>query len=375
MTQMLEPERPRRHLAAVPAAEVGTATEDISGVLKLNDALEAPAVAVPGILERFRKNVAFVDGLMAIYFALMLGAVAFGTGPGHDLCTRRVIVDIVLFATGLLLTRGGIIKHGTLLNEFAYRATVFCSVFLTYFQLREILPAVSQRAIDADILAFDLKVFGVEPSLAWDRFVNPTTTEWFAFFYFGYFFILILFVLPMMFNARNEFRVAQFTLGMVMVYCTGHLVYMLVPGWGPYKFLGGNFEHPLQGGLFWSLVKATVDAGGAQKDIFPSLHTAAPTYFAIFSYLHRKTLPFKFVWPVIGFCATQIILATMFLRWHYLVDILAGLTLATASALLSYKIVAWETKRRRAQGAEPIFRICDYPWEKPGARSAGAAED
>jgi hypothetical protein len=375
MTQMLEPQPRRARLAALahdaahaPAAAVAPSA-DVSGVLP---AVEDSSPRLPLVREAFAarllKNLSFLDGLIAVYFTLMLGAVAFGSGPGHEACTKKVAIDFVLFALGIALTRGGVLRHGSFANEMAYRITIFCSVFLSYFQLREILPAVSSRAIDADILAFDLRVFGVEPSLAWDRFVTPHTTEWFAFFYFGYFFILSAHVLPMLFNAHNRFRLAHFTLGIVMVFCTGHLVYMLVPGWGPYRHLADHFQHPLEGGLFWSLVRATVDAGGAQKDIFPSLHTAAPTYFAIYSFIHRRSLPFRFTWPVIAFAATQIIIATMFLRWHYLVDIFAGLTLATTSALVSYRIIRWEEKRRVTRGAEPIFRIVEWPWERPGTR-------
>lgn len=348
----------------------GAPSADISGVLPaLDDEISSPRLRLAeGFLARLAKNASFLDGLIGVYFTLMLGAVAFGSGPAHEVCTRKVAIDFALFAIGIALTRGGLLRYGSFANEMAYRMTVFCSVFLSYFQLREILPAVSSRAIDADILAFDLRVFGVEPSLAWDRFVTPHTTEWFAFFYFGYFFILSAHVLPMLFNAHNRHRLAHFTLGIVMVFCTGHLVYMLVPGWGPYRHLADHFEHPLQGGLFWSLVKATVDAGGAQKDIFPSLHTAAPTFFAIYSFIHRKALPFRFTWPIVGFAATQIIVATMFLRWHYLVDIFAGLTIATTAALLSHKIVTWEEKRRAARGAEPVFRIVEWPWERRGSR-------
>jgi membrane-associated phospholipid phosphatase len=147
---------------------------------------------------------------------------------------------------------------------------------------------------------------------------------------------------------------------MILVFCTGHLVYMLVPGWGPYHHLADRFQHPLEGGLFWHLVRATVDGAGAQKDIFPSLHTAGPTFFAIFSFMHRKSFPYRYTWPFVAFAATQIIIATMFLRWHYVVDIAAGLTLATTAALSSYKLVQWDTRRREERGAPSIFNVLEW---------------
>lgn len=310
--------------------------------------------------QRLVRNLAAQDFVIGGYFALMLFAVLRAKGPGADESIHTVLIDIACFAFGILLTRGGILKHGSFANGIVYRLTLFCAVFLSYFQLRSILPAVSPHSLDAEILAFDLRVFGFEPSVAWDRFVNPHTTEWFAFFYFGYFFLLSAHVIPIMLVAKSRFRIAHFALGIFLVFCTGHLLYMVVPGWGPYHHLAGQFEHPLEGGLFWRLVKATVEAGGSQKDIFPSLHTATPTYFAIYSYIHRRAFPFRFTWPFMAFVATQIIGATMFLRWHYLIDIFAGLTLATTAALVSHRIVTWETAQRAQRGVLPIFLPLDW---------------
>ena len=150
--------------------------------------------------------------------------------------------------------------------------------------------------------------------------------------------------------------------GIFIVFCTCHLVYMLVPGWGPYHHLAGQFHHELRGGMFWGLVKEAVDVGGAQKDIFPSLHTAAPTFFALFSFRYRDRAPFKYTWIPMVFAATQIICATMFLRWHYLIDIFAGLTLATTALLVSGRVMAWEKKRREGWGVAPTFVPLAYPW-------------
>jgi hypothetical protein len=309
---------------------------------------------------RLFRDLAVQDFLIGGYLTLLLGAVLTAKGPGRGASIQTVLEDIGFYVVGITLTRGRILRPDSFLSSLIYRMTLFLCVFLSYFQLRWILPAVSPHSLDTELLAFDLRVFGYEPSLAWDRYVTPHTTEWFAFFYFGYFFLLIAHVVPIMLNGRGRIGVPHFALGIFIVFCSGHLLYMLVPGWGPYRALAGQFEHPLEGGLFWRLVRATVDAGGAQKDIFPSLHTAAPTYFAIYSYIHRRAWPFRFTWPFMAFAATQIILATMFLRWHYLIDILAGLTLATFAALASHRIVAWEVARRDKLGLTPIFAPLDW---------------
>lgn len=310
---------------------------------------------------RLLRNLAAQDLLIVGYLLVLTFAVLTGKGPGRHISLQLVTADLVGFGIGIVLTRGGILRHGSFANALVYRLTIFLPVFLSYFELRWILPAVSPHSVDANLLALDLKVFGFEPALAWDRYVNPHTTEWFAFFYFSYFFLLIVHVLPMMLLGRNLGRLAHFSLGVISVVIFGHILYMLVPGWGPYHHLAGRFEHTLEGGLFWRMVLAAVEGGGAQKDIFPSLHTALPTYFAIFSFLHRRALPFRFTWPPMAFACSQIIVATMFLRWHYLIDIFAGLTVATLAALVSRKIVRWEATHRRKRAVTPIFTHLNWP--------------
>jgi membrane-associated phospholipid phosphatase len=105
-----------------------------------------------------------------------------------------------------------------------------------------------------------------------------------------------------------------------------------------------------------------VQTAGALKDIFPSLHTGAPTFFAIFAFVHRKKMPFKYTWPILAFCVSQIIGATMFLRWHYLVDIVAGFGLATFNVLFWGRVVDWELGRRDKLALPPVFGVAPVKW-------------
>lgn len=325
-----------------------------------------------GLFTRTIKTAAVQDAWLGAYFVLLALAIVFGSGVGRVEAIGLLMFDALLYVACLLLTRGGILRSGTLGHGLIYRFGFFGPLLLSYLHLRVIAPAVTSRAVDAQILAFDLAVFGVEPALAWDRFVTPATTEWFAFFYFLYFFLLSAHVLPMFFAAQSRRRLAHFALGILMVFCTGHLLYLVVPGWGPYRLLADRFAHKLEGGLFLRLVLTTVEAGGAQKDIFPSLHTAAPTFLATFAFLNRRAVPWRYTWWVMAFIASQIIVATMFLRWHYLIDIFAGLTLAVTSAVTSRAVVRWEDARRRRLGLPPVFEL--LPWPRNGGNGDGSAK-
>jgi hypothetical protein len=304
-----------------------------------------------------------LDWLVIFFFGFLVVAIVFGTGRDRLESLGLVAINWLAILVGLALSRGGGFERTSFANALAYRLTIFGTVVSSYFELRVILPAASARAVDGHLYAFDLRVFGVEPSLAWDRFVSPATTEWFSFFYFGYFFILALHVLPFMFLGKNLDVLARFALGTSIVFCVGHMSYILVPGYGPYAYLAAEFHHPLTGGTFWGLVQEAVSSVGAQKDIFPSLHTAVPTFFALFQFRYRRQQwPFRYTWPLAAFCALQIIGATMFLRWHYLVDILAGLMLAIAADVLAARLVPWDQARRARLGLAPAWSRLSLPW-------------
>jgi len=149
----------------------------------------------------------------------------------------------------------------------------------------------------------------------------------------------------------------EFALGMLVIFCTGHILYMLVPGYGPYKAMAGEFHNPFPSGLWLDNVMSTVAAGGAQKDIFPSLHTGAPTFITLFSYRHRATLPFRYTWAVLAFFTLNIIIATMFLRWHYVIDVVAGVMVAVAGRWISERLTDRELARRERLNLTPNWPL------------------
>jgi hypothetical protein len=310
------------------------------------------------------RNWASQDWIAVAYFIVLLSALTLSHGPDRNACIVRVAANFGMFLFVLALVRGNVLRWGSVASSQLYRVAIIATLLNTFFQLREILPLVSPWTDDARIYAFDMKVFGFEPSVYFDRWVTPATTEWFAFFYFLYFLILCVHVLPMVFMERDTHLLNQFATGALLMFLGSHVIYMMVPGYGPYWYLRDVFTHELTGGTFWRWVRETVDAGGAQKDIFPSLHTGSPTFFAIFSFRHRKLFPFKYTWPVITFLATQIIIATMFLRWHYLIDIFAGLVLAATCQFLGQRVADWEGAKRERLGLQSVWMPLVYPWSR-----------
>jgi membrane-associated phospholipid phosphatase len=71
---------------------------------------------------------------------------------------------------------------------------------------------------------------------------------------------------------------------------------------------------------------------------------------------------------VVALFAVNIIIATMFLRWHYVIDVVAGLCLAVAALNVSCRVTRWEELRRAAARMAPSWPA----WAPVNRRSSTA---
>lgn len=317
--------------------------------------MQLPAPSLPALSSRTVPVAQTVrafapqDWLVLGYHAVFLVAILASHGPARPLALLQIATLLGIASAAVIAVRSGFLRH-PVIAPLVYRLALYGTVQTSYFFLRDILPLIAPYSLDAQLTTLDIRLFGAEPTLVVDRFVTPHTTEYFAFFYYSYFFILASHVVPMLFGSRDRALLTEFALVMLGCVCITHTMYSLVPGYGPHDYLAAEYKNQLPSGFWFDLVMKAVNAGGAMKDIFPSLHTCAPTALAIFSFRHRNRLPFTYTWPIVAFFALNIIGATIFLRWHYLVDVVAGLALAITANLVAGRLTAVELARRERLG-------------------------
>src|SRR5262249_548102 len=136
------------------------------------------AVSWKGWGRRLVRELAFQDWLIVGYLTALTLAVA--TSPesaARSHCLGHTVSMLGVCVRVLALVRGGLVRGG-LISPLGYRVAIFGMLQLSYFELRELLPIVSPRSLDAELSWIDIKVFHFEPSLFMDRFITPATTEW-----------------------------------------------------------------------------------------------------------------------------------------------------------------------------------------------------
>jgi len=213
-----------------------------------------------------------------------------------------------------------------------YRVCLVGVIIENYMILRHLLPLLRPDTVDATLYGIDLFIFGFEPALWFEKLNQRPVVEWFSFFYLSYFWINAAYLVAIAVIRRGGRETSEFAIGILITFRVGQLGYMAVPGFGPVGYLASSFHAPLDGGFFWSCVSRTVTAGSAMKDIFPSLHTAVPTFLTWFAWQRSRTEPgWRLVTLATGFFAANIIVSTMLLRWHFAIDVVVGLVLGSAA--------------------------------------------
>ena len=118
----------------------------------------------------------------------------------------------------------------------------------------------------------------------------------------------------------------------------GFVGYLFLPAVGPYVFVP-ELKDPLPGDFMGRVLRHMVEFrdGTFPRDAFPSLHTANAVSILLVGLRRHRRMAAVFLLPVLGLIA-----ATMYLRFHYAVDVAAGIALAVAWQPVANRLVARE---------------------------------
>ncbi len=183
---------------------------------------------------------------------------------------------------------------------------------------------------DGVLASWDQALFGdVHQKVS--HFWSPFLIELFYYCYWFYFPMPLILALLFWWRKSKE-RYRHFGTVYFVTMLLGYLLYMLIPAVGPQHF--ESRPSVLDGVWFGEWMHLTLrELEMTTADAFPSLHTAAAVLVLVYSWgTHRK----YFWWMLLP--GVGLVLSTMVLRYHYIVDVLAGILLVPVGLYLGDRL-------------------------------------
>jgi len=201
---------------------------------------------------------------------------------------------------------------------------------LLFAHLKFVIPIIHPQRMDLVLQHIDSALIGTNLSLRLESFTHPFLTEVLSFCYLIFFLYLPFSLLSYCFGDVGLFK--KFIIGLFSVYGLGLLGYTLVPAQGPYVAMTDQFHVPLTGGCFTRWNAEVVRLGSNGFDVFPSLHCAITLYLLLFDWQHRAWRFKLLLLPCAGLW-----FSTLYLRYHYFIDLPCGFALGIFSIWLANK--------------------------------------
>jgi len=192
-----------------------------------------------------------------------------------------------------------------------------------YKEMSGLIAALRGLDLDAELARLDFALWGVHPTVWLERFQTPALTEFLQIVY-TLFLPMILLVAAWLWRQRQweEFRYYAFLLA--LGFLVSYVGYFLVPVRGPRWLLNPQQSLPLEGLWSFQVLRNMLDRlTPAHYDCFPSGHTE----MIILAWWNSRRISAN-LFRVFSVYMVCMVFSTVYLRYHYTVDVFAGAVLA-----------------------------------------------
>ena len=186
--------------------------------------------------------------------------------------------------------------------------------------------------LDDIFVQLDQSIFGFQPSLWFSlKYDNFWINELMFFSYFSYY--LIVFVVPLIIYLKRRSEFEELIFIIIFSFYSYYLIFALFPVIGPQFYFPGEQAEIVHPGLFGKIVLFFQYAGETPTGAFPSSHVGLSWIILLASIKLNKKL-FLAILPL----AILICFSTVYIKAHYVVDVIAGLISAPVLYFLGSKI-------------------------------------
>ena len=248
----------------------------------------------------------------------------------HSLILRYLLWIGLLFVIKLSNDRMGPGKFRGLLHV----VSPLLFIILIYESLGDLIHYLHPD-IDQTLIQIDQFLFGVEPTLWMQRWIVPWLTDILSLAYLSYYFLPLTLVLVLYIKNRPGLYPAIFVL--TLGYYVSFIGYILFPAVGPRYAMTSLYTVPLEGSFITDWVRDGLNAiEHNRRDCMPSGHTQIVLTVLYLAYRYERVLLYIFLPVVCG-----LVLSTVYLRYHYVVDLMAGAAIAVGTMILGPPLYRW----------------------------------
>jgi membrane-associated phospholipid phosphatase len=226
----------------------------------------------------------------------------------------------------------------SVLLNFLRETLPFAFCISIYTNMHDMVHLVNPNDVDAYLIAWDEYILGIQPALYLEQFITPNLTD-LMYFSYGMFLIYVLFF-PFMLYAKGDMTAfRETTVSIILTFYIGYIGYLIFPAVGPKFTLSHLFETSLTGSSVSDQISFIMDyqiSSFTRRDCFPSLHNGIILLILLFAFKYKRSFGLLFL-PF----AISLFISTLYLRYHYFVDMIAGYILAILMFLIGPKLHRW----------------------------------
>ncbi len=226
-------------------------------------------------------------------------------------------------------------------------------IFITFKELYFMIKPIRGQDYDWLFIKIDYWIFGANPTQVLQKIAFPLLTEILQIIYSMFYLLPIILALVLL--RKHKYLGVDFAIfSIVYGFFLSYLGYFALPGIGP-RFTLHNFaelDQQLPGLLFTKYLRDFVNFGESitpstlnpaefvQRDVFPSGHTMI-TLIVMYLSVRLKSRSKYFFIPV----GSLLIFATVYLQYHYVIDLAGGLAFMMFSLWSGKYIFNWWRKK------------------------------
>lgn len=197
-------------------------------------------------------------------------------------------------------------------------------LIVIFFENRRLIPLVNPYDLDQAFIGIDRFIFfGHNPTVLLESITFPVISELLQISYASFYLLpFILCLIVYLKKPRMEFHICA---SMILAgFYLSYLGYYFTPAIGPRFTLDHLQTMPLQGlFLFDTLREVLARAEGRMPDCCPSGHALISLLTVLLAWRHaRRFYPIACIW------ASLVLFSTVYLRYHYVLDIIIGAALS-----------------------------------------------